>query len=152
MKLTILAWSMGLVLAGLGCSVRAGPLEEACGLAYGQLSSVPNLSLSRTTGVFKVDADSYSGCIVRLVGDITKVKRDQSLDTLFYPFEGSSMYRQGWRADREADGPDGTSFRISRRGVFCLVEGDWDGGDDSNPNYVPSRRYEAIVSCSYQKR
>lgn len=150
MKVTISAWLAGLALASLGCSAQAGLLEEACDLAYRQLSSVPNLSLKKSVGSFTDNGQSYSGCVVRLDGDRTRIKDAHYPDPLFYPSEGSVLYQQGWRADREADGPDGTSFRISKQNAFCLVEGKWDGGDDSDPKYAPSSRYEVVVSCSYQ--
>ena len=47
-----------------------------------------------------------------------------------------------------ADGPDGTSFTAIKMNVFCVVEGHWDGGDDSDPSYVPSTRYEVVVKCA----
>lgn len=150
MKVTILAWLTGLALASFGCSAQAGLLEEACDLAYRQLSSVPNLSLKKSTGNFTNDGHSYSGCVVHLEANRTKIKDVHYPNSLFYPSEGSVLYQQGWRTDREADGPDGTSFRISKQNVFCLVEGKWDGGDDSDPKYVPSTRYDVIVSCGSQ--
>lgn len=47
-----------------------------------------------------------------------------------------------------ADEPDGTSFTAIKMNVFCLVEGSWDGGVDSNPKYVPSTRFEVVVKCA----
>lgn len=152
MKRTILVWLPALALASFGCSAQAGLLEEACDLAYRQLSSLPNLRLNRSAGSFTDDGHSYNGCVIRLESDRTKIKDAQYPGPLFYPSEGSALYQQGWRADREADGPDGTSFRISKQNVFCLVEGNWDGGDDGDPKYVPATRYEVMASCSYQKQ
>jgi hypothetical protein len=151
MKIAISTWLTGLALVSLGSPAQAGLLEDVCGLVYRQFSSVPNLNLTKSTGSFTDNGQSYSGCIVRLEGDRTKIKDTQYPGPLFYPSEGSALYQQGWRADREADGPDGTSFRISKQNVFCLVEGNWDGEDDNDSKYVPSARYQAIVSCSYQK-
>lgn len=151
MKVTISAWLSALALASFGCAAQAGLLEEACDLANRQLSVVPRLSLDKSTSSFTDNGHSYNGCVVRLKGDRTKINDAQYPGPLFYPSAGSALYQQGWRADREADGPDGTSFRISNQNVFCLVEGNWDGGDDSDPKYVPSTRYEVIVSCGYQK-
>lgn len=35
-----------------------------------------------------------------------------------------------------------------RRGlVLCLFQATWDGGDDSDPAYVPHDRYELVVEC-----
>jgi hypothetical protein len=152
MKTTISAWLTGLALVSFGCPVQAGLLEDACNYIYRQLSSVPNLNLTKSTGNFTDDGQPYRGCIVRLEGNRPKIKDAQYPGPLFYPAEGSTLYQQGWRADREADGPDGTSFRIAKQDVFCLIEGNWDGGDDSDPKYIPSARYEVIVSCSHQQR
>lgn len=152
MKLSISAWLSALVLTSFGCSAQAELLEEACDMAYRQLSSVPNQSLKRSTGSFTGGGHSYSGCVVRLSGDRTKIKDAHYPEPLFYPSKGTLLFQQGWRADREADGPDGTEFRVSKQNVFCIVEGNWDGGDDSGTKYVPSTRYEVIVSCAYQAR
>ncbi len=138
---------LGLALVGVNVGTRAGALEDACDLVHKKLSSVPNKSLKKSEGDFKYDGKSYRGCIVRLDGNINNITDAHHPEPLFYPSEGSSLYKGGWRADREADGPDGTAFRISKQNIFCLVEGNWDGGDDSDPKYVPSTRYEIEVMC-----
>jgi hypothetical protein len=58
------------------------------------------------------------------------------------------LNEEGWCGDRMADGPDGTSYMAIKEDIFCAVEGRWDGGDDSDPTYVPSPRYEVIVKCA----
>jgi hypothetical protein len=57
---------------------------------------------------------------------------------------------RGW-SDRTmiaADGPDGTVQGVHRGGVTCLLEGRWDGGDDSDSTYVPSDTIEVRVACT----
>ncbi len=56
----------------------------------------------------------------------------------------------GWldRTTLSADGPDGTLHGVRRSGVTCLVEGRWDGGDDSDPTYVPSDTMEVRFACT----
>lgn len=57
---------------------------------------------------------------------------------------------RGW-SDRtmiSADGPDGTVQGVHRGGVTCLLEGRWDGGDDSDSTYVPSDTIEVRVACT----
>lgn len=57
---------------------------------------------------------------------------------------------RGW-SDRtmiSADGPDGTVQGVHRGGVTCLLEGRWDGGDDSDSTYVPSDTIEVRVACA----
>lgn len=68
-----------------------------------------------------------------------------SVDTLVRLFTG-----RGW-SDRtmiSADGPDGTSQGVHHAGVTCLVQGRWDGGDDSDTTYVPSDTIEVRLACT----
>lgn len=46
----------------------------------------------------------------------------------------------GWTAHNAyaADGPDGSAMGFVSKRHFCYVEGHWDGGDDSDPRYVPA--------------
>jgi len=138
---------MGVALMVSGDLARAGPVEAACDRAYRALDNVPHTSLTSAAGPFTDDGRAYDGCIVRLEGARDRVGDTEYPVPLLYPSAGSGLYDEGWRADAEADGPDGTSFRISRENVFCRVVGIWDGGDDSDPDYVPSTRYEVIVAC-----
>ena len=48
----------------------------------------------------------------------------------------------------DADGPDGTRFTLRTDARACTIEGRWDGGDDSDPTYVPGDWYEFIVVCT----
>jgi hypothetical protein len=68
-----------------------------------------------------------------------------SVDTLIRTFT-----RRGWsdRTMMSADGPDGTVQSVHHAGVTCLVEGRWDGGDDSDTTYVPSDTIEVRLACT----
>jgi len=110
-----------IVLALSGCTAQAEPADEACDMAYSKLSLVPNLTLERSAGTFTDNGNSYGGCIVHLTGDREEVAGVQYTNPLIYPSSGSPLYQRGWRVDREADGPDGSSFRIFKQGVFCLI-------------------------------
>jgi hypothetical protein len=138
------------MLFGYCTHASAAELDEACNFAYEKLRSVRGAQVSRSTGGFTYRDQKYQGCILTLAGDRTGGAEDDIPHGLLYPFEDSPSYKVGWRPDiqSEADGPDGTIFRIVRGSTFCLVEGRWDGGDDSDPTYVPSERYEVIVQCS----
>ena len=46
-----------------------------------------------------------------------------------------------------ADGPDETVQGYHRYPATCIVEGHWDGGDDSDSSYVPSDTMEVRLSC-----
>lgn len=46
-----------------------------------------------------------------------------------------------------ADGPDGSNMGYLSKNFFCLVEGTWDGGDDSDESYVPAPGCNVTVTC-----
>ena len=142
-----------LMLINYGNFASGGELDEACGFAYKKLKSVSSAQVSQTMGTFTYQGRQYQGCITKLIGDRTKIADAQYPGPLFYPFKSSPGYRAGWRADieSEADGPDGTAFRMIRANTFCFVEGKWNGGDDGDPGYVPLKRYEVTVSCTTLK-
>lgn len=48
----------------------------------------------------------------------------------------------------DADGPDGTRFKLRTDARACTIEGRWDGGDDSDTTYVPGDWYEFFVDCT----
>jgi hypothetical protein len=47
-----------------------------------------------------------------------------------------------------ADGPDGSDIGYSREGILCVVEGRWDGGDDSDPTVTPGPEFDVFVTCA----
>ena len=143
------------------CTAHAGLLEETCAHVFTKLASGPYTSLTKTAETFTDESKSYRGCVIRLSGNANKIKETQRPDGLFgdslpycpdgklpADFPRELLNESGWCGDRMADGPDGTSFRALKESVFCDVEGSWDGGDDSDPKYVPSPRYEIIVRCA----
>lgn len=83
------------------------------------------------------------GCLLR-VEDPTGAAPSIT-DTLNRWFE-----ERGWQAALaySADGPDGTMFGYVGGGTLCVVEGRWDGGDDSDPSVVPSPGVEVAVRCA----
>lgn len=64
------------------------------------------------------------------------------------------LKRRGWKTDLRymADGPDGSDIGLRRLDQFCLVLGQWDGGDDSDTTPAPAteaeNRFETTVECS----
>jgi len=149
-----------ILVAGLSAEARAGLLERTCDRVYRKLGSGPRESLTRSIEEFVDGGKSYRGCVIRLSGNSGKGTDGQRTDGLFGPtlpycpggrlpadLPRVMINPEGWCGDRMADGPDGTSFTAIKSDVFCLVEGRWDGGDDSDPKYVPSTRYEVVVKC-----
>lgn len=139
----------------------AGLLENTCDLVYERLASGPHEILTNSFENFTDDGMTYHGCVIHLSGNVQNVTASQNPEGLFgqplpYCQDGklpastprNFLNADGWCGDRNADGPDGTSYRTLKKNVFCLIEGRWDGGDDSDPKYVPSPRYEVTVRCA----
>lgn len=141
-------------------NVHAGLLEETCDLTYTKLGSGPYDSMTKSIEDFTTDGKTYKGCVLRLSGNFNKVTKTQKPGGLF----GSYLYHcpdgklpdvmprdflneQGWCGDNMGDGPDGTSYTVHKKNIFCTVEGSWDGGDDSDPKYVLSPRFSVLVMC-----
>lgn len=142
------------------CNAYAGVLEDTCSLVHKKLSSG-----TKSIESFVDDGKRYRGCVIRLSGKTSNMTDTQgsaiSLDGLFgdslpacpdgklpADLPHDFLNKDGWCADKMADGPDGTSYRALKKSVFCAVEGHWDGGDDSDPKYLPSPRSEVIVKCA----
>lgn len=147
------------------CNAHAGAFEETCSFVYKKLSSGPYESLTKSSERFTDEGKPYRGCVIRLSGNTNNMTDAQrpaiSLESLFgdslpacpdgkFPADipRDFLNEHGWCTDKWADGPDGTSYRVLKKNVFCAVEGHWDGGDDSDPKYVPSSRSGVIVKCA----
>jgi hypothetical protein len=127
---------------------RADEVTEACAYALRELSVVPGGLYRGAPETFEDAGQIYRGCVVTVVGDQRRGPDTGPPADRLYPTPGSAAAKAGWKADREADGPDGTAYRISRGRVFCLVNGAWDGGDDSDPTVVPSPLFLITVRCA----
>jgi hypothetical protein len=121
-------------------------LPSICERVYAKLSNAKGGKLERASE-FTLGGRRYDGCRVSLSGHKQAVTGDPSPGFL-YPQEGSEMYYRGWKADSEADGPNGTSYRIQNPAVFCEVSGSWDGGVDDDPAYTRSDRFDLTVVCA----
>jgi len=71
------------------------------------------------------------------------------LEAMEKAFDGA-----GWtsmEASYSADGPDGSVLGYSREGLLCVLEGRWDGGDDSDPTVIPGPEFDVLVTCAPQR-
>lgn len=141
--LIILAYQVG-----AGSLARADEVTDACDHVLRELSIFKDGLYRGAPETFEDEGKIYRGCVVTVVGDRNKVPGRFPPADRPYPKPGSAAAKAGWKADREADGPDGTSYRISRGNVFCLVSGSWDGGDDSDPKVVPSPLFVITAQCA----
>lgn len=150
-KPRVVLCAAGLLIGLSGTSATAADeLRDACAMVLKRLNTATGPHLLRQfNGVFEDEGKVYRGCIATLIGDSSRLpSKAPPGGELLYPSADGPKEMQGWRADREADGPDGTSFRIQKGGVYCTVEGWWDGGDDSDPKVVPSTLYQYSVKCA----
>lgn len=105
-------------------------------------ASVP---VTRSDGDMQVNSatGSVSACVVTAVTEVPD-------STLFRRGNyWADSTGNGWRGITrwDADGPDGSSRTLIRSGVRCQVDGEWDGGDDSNPAAERSKRVSARTIC-----
>jgi hypothetical protein len=73
-----------------------------------------------------------------------------SSSALFEAME-KAFEKAGWmsmEATYSADGPDGSDLGYSRDGLLCVIEGRWDGGDDSDPKVIPGPEFDVFVTCA----
>src|SRR5262249_16678467 len=76
-----------------------------------------------------------------------------SSSDLFEAME-KAFHDAGWtsmEAAYSADGPDGSDVGYSRDGLLCVIEGRWDGGDDSDPSVIPGPDFAVFVTCAPQR-
>jgi hypothetical protein len=57
-----------------------------------------------------------------------------------------------WADGYSADGTDGSVMGFVTERFLCVVEGRWDGGDDSDSTYVPEPGCEVTVTCVPRRR
>lgn len=138
----------------LACQLAAGSfahadeVSDACDYVSGKVSAFKDALYRQAPDTFEKEGTIYRGCVVTVVGDRNKVPDGFPPADGPYPIPGSAAADAGWKADRQADGPDGTSYRIMRGDVFCLVSGSWDGGDPTDPKVIPSPLFLITARCA----
>jgi len=131
-----------------GSFAHADEVSDACDYVSRSVSIFKGRILREVPDTFEYEGKIYKGCVVTVVGDRNKVPGRFPPADRPYPKPGSAAAKAGWKADREADGPDGTAYRISRANVFCLVRGSWDGGDPTDPKVIPSPLFLITAQCA----
>jgi hypothetical protein len=117
-----------------------GPAEDLLRAWRGARVSVdPAFDLHTMYG----GSESRIGCRVLALG--TNTAASTSVEAI------AQRYRSaGWHeaSALDADGPDGSIVGLELGGITCVVEGRWDGGDDSDSTYVPSDSLRLAASCA----
>ena len=134
--------------AAAGSVAHADEVRDACAYVSRHVSAFEGALTREAPDTFEDQGKIYRGCVLTVVGDRRKMPDSFPPAERVYPKPGSAAAKAGWKADREADGPDGTSYRISRGNVFCLVSGSWDGGDASDPKVIPSPLFLIAARCA----
>jgi len=131
-----------------GSFAHADEVSDACDYVSRSVSTFKDGLYRQAPDTFEEQGKIYRGCVITVVGDRNKMPDSFPPADRAYPKPGSVAAKAGWKADREADGPDGSSYRISRGNVFCLVNGTWDGGDASDPKVIPSPLFLITARCA----
>ncbi len=131
-----------------GSFAHADEVRDACEYISHRVGTFKGGLYRQAPDTFEDEGKIYRGCIVTVVGDRNKVPNRFPPADRPYPKPGSAAAKAGWKADRQADGPDGTSYRIVRGNVFCLVSGSWDGGDPTDPTVIPSTLFLITARCA----
>jgi hypothetical protein len=119
----------------------------ACQDVRSTLRRVTGLKPTRTRGLIvrflDEPAQARHGCHFEASG-IPAKERDPMNDLL------ASLRRAGWSEHTaiSADGPDGSVAGLERGTVLCQIEGQWDGGDDTDPAYVPAPEVRLVIDCA----
>jgi hypothetical protein len=85
------------------------------------------------------------GCRVEMKGSAAAYRKSGQPDVALR----EKFAELGWTEDFAygADGPDGSAFAFRNGPALCVFRAHWDGGDDSDPTYVPEDRYDIEVDC-----
>ena len=131
-----------------GSFAHADAVRDACDYVSRNVCTFKGGLYRQAPDTFEDEGKIYKGCVVTVVGDRNKVLGRFPPADGAHPKPGSAAASAGWKADREADGPDGTSYRILRGNVFCLVTGSWNGGVVSDPKEIPSPLFLITAQCA----
>ncbi len=104
-------------------------LLKTCDMVEAKLKASKYTKLSHNLEKFKDEYDDiyYTGCVLNVAGIIASEPNYYKNLMSLYPGQDKHLGQQGWKADRQSDGPDGVSFTIIKKKVFCQVTGDWPG-------------------------
>jgi len=153
-----------LIGLGIGACRPAPPPAEAAGESTGATAPERQADVAAVCDTVQALWRATGRAVVRLADTTAPVVSDsvehRGCTVFATAAEGldSAQWRTlYWAADRDrgwaelirytADGPDGGSRTLERRGVRCQIEFTQDGGDDSDPTYVPSPAVGETTFC-----
>jgi len=123
--------------------------ENACGVIYQILDTVPHSRLTQSEGQFASfwDQSTISGCQVTFVTDESLLGGKTAPD--LEAGEGSLMYRRGWRMNHSylADGPGTGLFGIEKESVLCLIRHEQPAYLDDYGKIIQSETLTLDIQC-----
>lgn len=146
------------VLAGCSASQPGDPtgtlqalpaaVRNACNLIESVARETRGVKVERTIGPVPDESTGIArdGCGIKVTGSFAAL---QGGEVVFEHWR-KGLTDRGWQEQPEytADGPDGTAFAFASRGVICLFQGRWDGGDDAEPDAPRDDSYRGSASCA----
>lgn len=134
-------------------AAAAAVTKDPCGYFYKKLKGIPHERFVRSDGEIKWfwNSKTYRGCQVVLVTTDRLLGRKGVPS--FTAFEGTYLYKLGWRMDNAlaADGPGSTDFGIENRTVLCSVSRAQPGEIDPKTNkYIQSKTLTVTIQCRHR--
>ena len=102
-------------------------ISPLCSEMKKQLALPGDISIKSSQGTFNDAYDNieHQGCRLSAGGTINQYPDYYRYLMRLYPTKDNQLGREHWQPDRQSDGPDGSSFTISRGNRFCQVSGSW---------------------------
>ena len=123
-------------------------VQDACDSAYAIAVSTPSITIQRSCGMFDDEAlrQPVLGCHLAISGSFA---RAQDSGDAAERLRGS-FSDMGWQnmPEYDADGKDGTRFAFRKEGVTCFFRGDWEGGNDGEPEIPGEDWYRVLMLCT----
>jgi hypothetical protein len=91
-------------------------------------------------------AKAHSGGCEFITRGSDTVSSSELFEAMEKAFDGAGWMSMGGMYS--ADGPDGSDLGYSHDGLLCVIEGRWDGGDDSDPTITPGPEFDVFVTCA----
>lgn len=139
--------TLTLVILPHPVGVSAQGASSGCDTVARILAVLPEAEINRSDGEVRDDrtGETGLGCHVEVEGSTSVFRESGAPDVVLR----ERLAELGWTEDYEyaADGPDGSAFAFRNGSVLCVFRARWDGGDDSDRNYVPDDRYDIVVDC-----
>lgn len=139
-----------LMLMPVAVEIFAQDATSSCDIVARILAELPTLAIDRSDGQVRDyrTGEVGRGCRVEVKGLATAYRDKDAPDVVLR----EQLTRLGWTEDYQyaADGPDGSAFAFRSGSTLCVFQAHWDGGDDSDPSYVPDDRYDIEVDCLFR--